>query len=53
MKTRSELAVTLSEELFAHLSAEAKRLDVPLEWLVAAMVLDTVDNTGTLKPIAA
>jgi len=52
MKTRSELAVTLSAELYAHLSAEAKRLEVPLEWLVASLVLDTVDS-NRLEPIAA
>ena len=39
----TELAVTLTPALFAHLRAEANRLDVPLEWLVAALVVDTVD----------
>lgn len=45
MRTRHALSVTLSPELFAHLSTEATRLDVPLEWLVASMVLDTIDGT--------
>ena len=39
-----ELAVTLSMELFRHLRSEARRLDVPLEWLVAGMVIDTIDE---------
>jgi hypothetical protein len=52
MRTRNELSVTLSEELYAHLNAEAKRLDVPLEWLVASLVLDTVDANSP-APIAA
>jgi hypothetical protein len=44
MNTRPELAVTLSAELFSHLKAEARRLDVPIQWLVASLVLDTVDE---------
>jgi hypothetical protein len=52
MITRSELSVTLSKELLAHLRAEAKRLDVPLEWLVASLVCDTVDCSA-VEPIAA
>lgn len=39
-----ELSVTLTPALYAHLSAEAARLEVPLEWLVAALVVDTVDG---------
>lgn len=39
-----ELAVTLSDELFHHLSDEAARLGIPLEWLVASMVVDTMDE---------
>jgi hypothetical protein len=50
-KHNHEVAVTLSADLFAHLTAEAKRLDVPLEWLVASIVLDTVDAPS--EPIAA
>lgn len=39
-----ELCVTLSKELLSHLRTEARRLDVPLEWLVAGLVVDTVDE---------
>jgi hypothetical protein len=41
MSTLSELAVTLSPELYAHLTAESQALDVPLEWLVASLAFDT------------
>ena len=44
MSSTPELAVTLSAELYDHLSAEARRLDLPLEWLVASLVLDTVGD---------
>ncbi len=48
MNARTEFAVTLSRRLFKHLAAEANRLDVPLEWLVASLVVDTVeDETST------
>jgi len=52
MNNRSELAVTLTPELYAHLTAEARRLDVPLVWLVASLVLDTVEE-DEFEPIAA
>lgn len=44
MSIEPSLAVTLSVELFARLSAEARKLGLPLEWLVASMVVDTVDS---------
>ncbi len=46
MKRRrsSEVAVTLAPELFARLRAEAESLKVPLEWLVASLVVDTLDK---------
>jgi len=43
MNTEPSLAVTLSAELFALLTAEARKLGLPLEWLVASLVVDTVD----------
>jgi hypothetical protein len=43
MNATPEVAVTLSPELFEHLRAEAKRLRVPLSYLVAGLVLDTVE----------
>ena len=48
MNTGSELAVTLSAELYKHLRAEARRLKLPLEWLVASMVGSAVGTTALL-----
>lgn len=48
-----ELAVTLSADLFRHLRAEARRLDVPLEWLVAGIVVDTVDEDADERMLLA
>jgi hypothetical protein len=41
MNPSPEVAVTLEPELFRRLAAEAKRLGVSLEWVVAALVADT------------
>ena len=38
------LSVTLSGALYDHLCAEARRLDVPLEWLVASLIVDTISD---------
>jgi hypothetical protein len=52
MNAASELAVTLSDALLAHLRDEARRLDVPLVWLVASLVVDTMEEAD-LKPALA
>jgi len=44
MNTTQELAVTLSKSLYRHLISEARRLDVPIELLVASMVCDTLEE---------
>ncbi len=44
MNADSELTVTLSDDLFEHLSDEAARLGIPLQWLVASIVVDTMDE---------
>jgi len=44
MNTTSELAVTLSPELYEQLRAEADLLGLPLEWLVASLVADTIGD---------
>jgi hypothetical protein len=41
----TEIAVTLAPELFERLKAEARRLEVSLEWLVASLVVDTFEST--------
>ncbi len=43
MNTPTEVAVTLTPELFDRLRDEAVRLGVPLEWVVASLVADTID----------
>jgi hypothetical protein len=52
MNTEPSLAVTLSAELFELLSAEARKLGLPLEWLVASLVVDTVDEDALTTPLA-
>ena len=52
MIAEPSLAVTLSVELFAKLTAEARKLGLPLEWLVASLVVDTVHG-NTLVPVLA
>jgi hypothetical protein len=49
MIARPEVAVTLSPELFDRLNTEAKRLGLAVEWLVAALVADTIE-AGAPEP---
>lgn len=46
MHAEPELDVTLSAELFEQLRSEAQRLEIPLEWLVASLVVDTLEDAG-------
>ncbi len=43
MKTRPEIAVTLSDELLESLRTQAEELKVPLKWLVAGLICDTLE----------
>jgi hypothetical protein len=43
MKTSPEIDVTLSDELMEHLQARSQELKIPLKWLVAGLVCDTID----------
>ncbi len=53
MKTESGLAVTLSPELFQLLSVEARKLGLAVEWLVASLVVDTVEpDEAPPQPVA-
>jgi len=52
MNPESELSITLSAALFRHLKAEARRLGVPLEWLVASIVADTIEEDQDLVGMA-
>jgi hypothetical protein len=47
MSNAPEIAVTLAPDLFKQLLIEARRLGVSLEWLVASLVVDTMEvNLG-------
>jgi hypothetical protein len=52
MNTETSLAVTLSAELFDLLTAEARKLGLPLEWLVASLVVDTVEDAAPMPVLA-
>lgn len=43
MKTSPEIVVTISDELMDRLRAQAEELKVPLKWLVAGLVCDTIE----------
>lgn len=43
MNSATEVSVTLTPELFERLRCESRRLRLPIEWLVASLVVDTMD----------
>ena len=43
MQTNPEIRVTLSDGLLECLRAQARELQLPLKWLVASLVCDTVE----------
>jgi hypothetical protein len=51
MKSIPEFSVTLSDELFDQLRSRARRLHVPLKWLVASLVCDTLEPFAEPIPI--
>ncbi len=52
MNAEPSLAVTLSAELFERLSTEARKLGLPLEWLIASLIVDTVDDDSLAPALA-
>ncbi|QEH37170.1 hypothetical protein OJF2_57570 [Aquisphaera giovannonii] len=44
MSMKPEIRVTLSDDLLSHLKKEAEEQRVPLLWLVAGLVCDTLEN---------
>jgi hypothetical protein len=52
MSAEPSLSVTLSVELFAILSNEARKLGLPLEWLIASLVVDTVEPVEPVPALA-
>jgi hypothetical protein len=54
MTTNPSVDVTLSADLLRHLRAEARELGIPLQWLIASMIVDTVETIEeSPAPIAA
>lgn len=47
MNIGTEVEVTLSRTLYRRLMAEARRLELPLEWVVASLVVDTFEPERT------
>jgi hypothetical protein len=54
MQRNSEIRVTLSDELLDVLQAEARILRVPLRWVIASLVCDTIETPDVpeLIPLA-
>ena len=46
MSTNSEVRVTLSDELLDVLQAQARLLRVPLRWMIASLVCDTIESAA-------
>ncbi len=44
MNGAAEVCVTLEPELYRRLREESRRLGVSLEWLVASLVVDTIES---------
>ena len=44
MNATPEVVVTLTAALWSRLRQEAVRLDVPVEWLIAGLVCDTIER---------
>jgi hypothetical protein len=44
MRGTNEVVVTLSAELWSELRRQAAVLNVPIEWLAAGLVCDTIEH---------
>jgi hypothetical protein len=53
MNRASEVFVTLAPDLYERLRAEARRLGLPLEWVVASLVVDTLESGGPCRQATA
>jgi len=54
MHNNAEIRVTLSDELLDVLQSQARILRVPLRWVIASLVCDTIDTAAVpeLIPVA-
>jgi hypothetical protein len=46
MRVRPEVQVTLSDELLDVLQDQARLLRVPLRWLIASLICDTIETAS-------
>jgi hypothetical protein len=51
MPKQSEIRVTLSDALLDELQAQARVLRVPLRWVIASLVCDTIETVDSTAPI--
>jgi hypothetical protein len=51
MNPLSMFSVTLTPELFTRLKNEAAELGVSLEWLVASLVVDTIEDDSRMPAL--
>ena len=49
MISAAEVCVTLTADLYKRLRTEARELGVPMEWLVASIVADTIATDAPLR----
>ncbi len=52
MRKQSEVRVTLSDELLDVLQAQARILRVPLRWMIASLVCDTIETVNGAEQTA-
>jgi hypothetical protein len=52
MHKPSEVCVTLSDELLEVLQAKARVLRVPLRWVIASLVCDTIETAAVPEPLS-
>jgi hypothetical protein len=50
MRKQSEIRVTLSDELLDVLQAQARIWRVPLRWVIASLVCDTIETVAGPEP---
>jgi hypothetical protein len=48
MDAKSSIQVVLSDDLLSHLRRVAQKRHVPLRWLVAGLICDTLETTTKL-----
>jgi hypothetical protein len=52
MNIAAEVSVTLAPELYQLLRAESRKLGVSIQWLVASLVVDTIESDAPAPGLA-